>query len=547
MSGIFSAFNTARGGMFAQQQAISTTSHNIANTNTEGYSRQRVNLQTTPVFFMPGVGAIGTGVDVESIIRIRDSYLDAQIRYETGILGQNQARKEVLEQVEMIFAEPSDTGLDTTMGIMWDSWQKLGKNPENSTAYTTVLENSLTFTDNLNHMYKQLEVLKNDSISIAGKKVLDMNSILGQVQSLNDQIFNTTIKGQIPNDLMDRRDLLMDQLSQTVDFTSTEDQFGRVTIESGGEILLDAANENKIPQEISVVRSVTIDDDNNTVQVTLIRGGDSIDGITNLTVSKEEYDASYSFLQEGAVVFNDPSWDGTDTSNGNLNFFSITHGELKGYQDTMKEVDSYQAQLDGLARSIAYAVNMVHTNNGETGSIPFFVGEGDTSDITKISAANITVNSAIQGDVRLINVGKELNGPEGDGERALAIAQLRNARLPVQDFMDDNAMNSVINDPDIYNVDTMTFKELSGGTTFENYYKDIISEIGISAQEADRMIENQDALTGQLTQRKYSISGVSIDEEVTNLIQYQHAYQANAKVISTLTTMLDTLINQMGV
>lgn len=543
MSGIFSTFNTAKSGMFAQQQAISTTGHNIANTNTEGYSRQRVNLQTTPSLFMQGVGAIGTGVDVESIIRIRDSYLDTQIRYETGVLGQYQARQEVLEQVEMIFAEPSDTGLNTTMGIMWDSWQELSKSPENSTTRTTVLENSLTFTDHLNHMYQQLETLKNDSIGIAGKKVLDMNSILKQVQSLNDQIFNAKIKGQIPNDLMDRRDLLMDQLSQIVDFTSTENQFGRVTIESGGETLLDAANENKITKEVSVVKSVEIDD-SDTVQITLLRGGDSIDGITNLTISKEEYDASYSFLQEGAVVFNDPSWEGTDISNGNLNLFSITHGELKGHQDMMKEIGDYQNQLDALARSIAYAVNTIHTNDGEEGSIAFFVGEGETEpfDITQINAGNITVNHAIQEDVRLINAGKELNAPEGDGERALAIAQLRNTRLPVQDFMDDSAMDSIP-----YNPDTMTFEESPKGTTFETYYKDSVSKIGISAQEAVRMIENQGALTGQLTQRKYSISGVSIDEEVTNLIQYQHAYQANAKVISTLTTMLDTLINQMGV
>lgn len=552
MSGIFSTFNTAKRGIFAQQHAINTTSHNVSNAGTEGYSRQRVQLETTPGFSMPGIGMVGTGVQVSMITRIRDSYLDAQIRYESSIAGQYKARQEVLEQVEMIFLEPSDAGLNTILGRMWDSWQELGKSPENSNARTIVRDNAVTFTDNLNHMYDQLDTLKNDTINLAEKKALDIHSVLDQVKSLNEQIYKVVIKGDKPNDLMDKRDLLMDQLSEIVDYKATEDQYGRVTIESGGKTLLGTVRGNEIPQEISVVRKIEIEGDN--VQVTLVRGGDSINGVTTLSMTKDQYENNYSFLKEGNVVFNANAkdWDGSleNSSSAKLGSFDMAHGELRGYQAIIQEVEKYQGELDGLARAVAYAVNTLHQDNGEEldGHIAFFVGEGNSADLSNISAKNITVNKDIIDDVRLINTGKSIDSEAGDGERALAIAQLRNARLPVQDFIDaseeslEKTMGSIT-----YDKEKMQFENKSGDTTFESYFKDMTAKLGISAQQANRMVDNQYALTSQLLQRRDSISGVSLDEEIANLVQFQHAYAANSKVISTLTMMLDTLINGMGI
>ena len=542
MSGIFSTMNTARRGMFAQQQAINTTSHNIANANTEGFSRQRVHMVTTPGFLMPNVGVVGTGVDISDVARIRDAYLDVQIRYESSIAGQYLARQEILEQVEMVFMEPSKTGLNTTMGRMWDAWQELAKSPESSNARTIVRDSSKTFTENLNHLYLQLDTLKSDSISLTEKKVLDTHSMLDQIKSLNDQIFKIVIKGDKPNDLLDKRDLLMDELSSIVDFTSREDQYGRVIIKSGGETILGTDKGNEIPLEMSVVRS--IETDGADVTITLIRGGDSINGVTTLSVSQADYNNSYSFMKEGIVIFNDQSWnnehDGLFASNSKL--FDMTYGELKGYQTVSAEVALYQEQMDGLARAVAYAVNTVHTDN-ETTSIPFFVGGDGTGDISGINAGNIKLNQVVE-DVKNMNAKKESSGPDGDGDRALAIAQLRSTRLPVHNFIDPAYSPTA---EIIYRSDEMRFENVSGGNTFEGYLKDVIAELGISSEKASRMVENQETLRGQLLQRRYSISGVSLDEEVANLIQFQHAYQANANVISTLTTMLDTIINRMGV
>ncbi|HOB19800.1 MAG TPA: flagellar hook-associated protein FlgK [Candidatus Atribacteria bacterium] len=539
MSGIFSTFNIAKRGLFAQQNAVSTTSHNIANANTEGYSRQRVHFETTPAHFKTGVGVIGTGVDIASINRIRDAYLDTQVRYETGILGRYNARQEILEQVEMVFMEPSESGLSTVMGKMWDAWQELSKSPESSYARAIVRDQALTFTDSLNHMYEQLETLKSDSINLTEKKVLDAHSIIDQIKSLNDQISRVVIKGETPNDLMDRRDLLLDQLSVIVDFKTTEDKFGRISIESGGIKLLSAAEGDETAVELSVVRSAVMNGDGS-VTVTLARGGDSINGVIVLTMTEEEY-RNHSFLKDGAVVFNDKAWDGKDLSG--LEPFKMSNGELLGYQSMSDEISMYQDQLNGLARALAYAVNTIHTDSGSHG-VPFFVGDGGSSDLSEITAGNITINQAIIDNPKNINTATLPGNPEGDGGRALAIAQLRSVRLPVQDFIDDpDAAAASIT----YNNDTMSFENVSGGGTFEGYYKDMIAKLGISSQQAVRMVENQETLTGQLLQRRYSVSGVSIDEEVANLILFQHAYQANANVIYTLNAMLDTLINRMGV
>ena len=302
MSGIFLTMNTAKSGLFAQQQAVSTTGHNIANANTEGYSRQRVELITTPGHRIPNVGMVGTGVDISTIARVRDSYLDVQIRYETAISGQYQARKEILDQIQMAFLEPGENGLSKVMGQMWDAWQQLGNTPEGtSSARTIVRDNSLSFTDNLNHLYRQLETLKSDTINLEEKKVLDIHSTLDQIRSLNDQIFKITITGERPNDLQDKRDMLMDELSQIIDFTSTEDEHGRVSIQCGGETVLGTEKGKEIPWEMSVVRNVeaaTDADGNAGYTITLVRSGNSIGGVETLFLKEAEYNDSYSFLRK---------------------------------------------------------------------------------------------------------------------------------------------------------------------------------------------------------------------------------------------------------
>lgn len=521
MSGLFQTFNVAKSGMQVQQTAINTTSHNIANASTEGYSRQRVNLSTTIPNNLPGIGQVGTGVEIDSIIRTRDGFLDSQVRYENSINGKFESSQMILDQVEIIFLEPSDTGLNTVMNEMWTTWQELSKSPENSNARTVVAQNALTFTDTLNHMMIQLDAIVEDTVSLSESKVYDMNAILSQINTLNDQICRAKLKDIIPNDLMDERDLQLDKLSKIININCQTTKLGsiEISLKETGEILLDS-NSKVMPEiNISVIRDVQ-PDGAGAFTVTVAKNG-NIDEVITF--------ASSTTFRKGDIICVDPN---TWETNPELTKPNLISGELLGQMESIDVVMKYQDKLNRLAESLVTSINIVHSDNC-SGANFFSTSDGSV----EINARNVTVNTAILDDIQLINAGRTQTSPAGDGSRALAIAQLRNATF---------VMNDIAYFANNYDEVTMRISSTSAGTSFDNYYKDIVAKVGIDVQKADKGTENQGNLLLQLEQRRESISGVSIDEEVANLIQLQTAYQANARVMNTITEMLDTLINRLG-
>jgi len=531
MSGIFQTFNVAKLGMQVQQNAVNTTSHNISNANTEGFSRQRVNLQTTQPFSYAGIGQFGTGVEVVSITRTRDEFLDSQIRFENSIEGRYKAGESALEQVEMVFLEPSDTGLNSVLDAFWNSWQELSKTPENSNAKTIVAQSAVTFCDAANHMDGQMETLKADLATLQTSKVYDANVLVGQINDMNDQIYRVKIKGLEPNDLMDRRDLLVDRLSTIVNIETSLDENGSMEItnrETGG-ILLDSNPKQPAEHEMSAVQSVEYveGDIDGEYHLTVARKGDSSDTYTIKT--------NVADYAQGDVVFTDPEEDWDDGVVA-LTRPDLQEGALAGNSLAIEDITAYKGKLDSLVNGIAKTVNKIHNpDSGEAdddiSTMDFFLTKDGANDF---SADNISVNPDILDDTNLVQAGEASDSPAGDGSRALAIAQLRNGRFDMTDIETDVAG---------YDAGDMSITTNPAGTTFDSFYKDIVATIGIDTQDARRGSENQEILLLQLNQRKDSISGVSIDEEVASLIQYQTAYQANARVMSTLSQMLDTLIN----
>lgn len=480
MGGIFSSFNAANKGLIAQQTALQTVIHNISNANTEGFSRQRVDLKADRASNYTGVGQLGTGVKMESIVRLVDDYVSKQIRQENGTLEQYTTKAQVLDQLEVIFNEPSKTGLNFNLGEMFDSWQELSSNPENLSSKTIVVEKSKTMTDTLKHMASQTDSLIAETKGQIEKNVQDMNSIIKQLDSLNKQIFNISLKDQIPNDLLDQRDLLLRDLSATADFKADFDTYGRVAISFNRE-------------------------DSGFVEVL------NTEGAKNVNINIDDSSISISVGEDKIAI-------------------TVSSGQIKGNTEAIEELKSRRAELNNFAKTMADAINTVHTGADPANDL-FFTFEGGEFD-----AATIQVNDKIQEDNSLVRTGKASDSPEGDGSRALAIARLRNTKLSFQE-------GATIE----YDIDTMTIKNQQGGITIEGAYSDIVTKVGISKEHADNMVSNQGVLLDQLEQRRESTSGVSIDEEVTNLIKYQKSYEANARVISVLSEMLDTLINRTGV
>ncbi len=445
--------------LMAQQLSLNLTGHNIANVNTPGFSRQSSIMEANIPMVLP-FGSVGTGVDVGDIRRIRSLFLDQQFRSESHKLGKWRFLNQTWSQVESIYNEPEETGLSALMDKFWNSWQDLANNPESESARVAVREQASILVNSFHHLSTQLRDLRESLDADINTMVQQTNNMAAQIADLNQSIASAELTGNTANDLRDRRDYLVDQLSRYVNVGVLEQSNGSYTVFLGGMAL--------------------------------------VDGSTSLQIGTETQSG-------GASVTTRIFFQGTG--------IDIEHsgGELEGIleaRDTI--VVERQAEMDLLARELVVAVNEIHRAGyglgGDT-DIDFF--DPDTT-----GAADIELNSLILQDVNYIAA--SLNGEIGDNSNALALASLR---------------------------ETLILK--NGQATFNEYYSSVIGKIGIKAQEAQNLEQNQLALMFQIENARQSTSGVSLDEEMANMIRYQHAFEAAARVISAMDSALDTIINRM--
>lgn len=607
MTGLFSTFNIAKRGIGSQQKCIDVTSHNVSNVNTEGYSRQRAKIETSRPQSLSSLsstaepGQLGTGSEIQAIERVRDTFLDYQIRNETSLTGKYIQRERFLGEIEGIFNEPSDTGISSLIGKFFDSWQQLSKQPQSSNARTVVAQQTLALTDTLNHTYGQLKKLKTNAQNLIKNSVSEINSTLNQIDQVNKEIKGVKATGNNPNDLMDKRDNLLDSLSTKFGITVDKNRFEAIDLRPSdiGKMKspnLVNADENMKSARFSFITGIEKDINDpsgTTYKLTYYKFGnmDSEENKQSL-ILKDVSPDQLRTLEEGRVLWASSNGvatkaDGFEIKNGSiisaseLVSFEPQSGELNGIMSIQNDINNYMKELDRLARSIAFSVNAVHSglssaddNNGVPNRdyMPLFVNStaikyGTNYEITnlddtlrgesEISAENITVNKAILEDVMKIKTrthdnnysyaSENFEDGESDGERALAIAQLRNTLLLVQNF--DTSIKSR---KDLFNLSKggailgengLKIENNINGMTIDGYFKDTIDRLGVQSQEATRVVDNQSALLHQLNTNKQEKSGVSLDEEMANLVQFQHAYNANAKVISTVDELLDVIIN----
>lgn len=459
--------------MTAAQTALQTTSHNVSNMNTPGYSRQRVNIEAANPYSLPGVGQLGTGVRMSGVVRVVDDYVTKQIQDESSSYSRYATKSDALAQLEMVFDEPSETGLSNRLSRFYSAWNYLGANPELATAKTMVSQESQTLTDTISQMANQLEGLEGDTLHTIDKNVLDFNEKVEQLSTLNKQIFNVVIKGQSPNDLLDQRDRLTTDLAIIADVEITYDKFQGVSLKLDGSDLLKGDTINKL----------------------VMKSGDS----------------------KGQIAVLD--------TEGNEKAISVKNGSIKGAQEALAIIQDKKVELNQLAYSFATAVNTVH------GKEFFTVSQTD-------AAKTIKVNADIKADTSLINAGHNLEKVvSGDGSRATAISALATTNLNY--FQADFAAE--------YSKETMRFTPQSSGTTTNGAYNNMITSVGIIKQQADNVVASQAEVLGFLEDRRGSISGVNMNEEVVDMMKFQSAFQANARIISVIDEMLDTLINRTGV
>ena len=516
MSGLFSTFNIAKRGMSVQQKSIDVTSHNIANSNTVGYSRQRAKIETSSPFGGTSMGSsiqagqLGTGAQIQAIERVRDNFLDYQVRGENAILGKYDMRNNYLYEVESVFNEPSDTGLSTLMGTFFDSFQELSKQPNSSNSRTVVAQQSAALADALNATYTKLDGLQNNTQDMLKSIVTEVNSTLVQLDRVNQEIISVTVSGNQPNDLMDKRDLLLDELSYKFGIQVDKREFNGIDIkptETGSmkAALLVNSRPNGDATRFSYVTNVELDKNDlsgRTYTVTYYKKGDmdseankqtlKVSGIT-AEQAKEIKDNRIIWADiNGQAVRGDgyPIRDGDTISYSELMVFKPETGSVSGLVSVQKDIEDYMDQLNKLAKSLAFSVNAIHSgienpfnNTGEIDKdyLPFFVNKdiakyrsnGLLSNLDEtlygeeeITAKNISMNKEILEDVMKIKTKthddlfaytheNNIDG-DSDGARALSIAQLRDSLIRIQDINE-----TVISRGDM-------FDKFKGGSTLSN-------------------------------------------------------------------------------
>ncbi len=468
---------TARRALEAQQTALQVTAHNIANANTPGYSRQVMAMLPTAPYTVPtlsrsvGAGQVGTGVSVSDISRVRDAFLDAQMRDVQNTIGDMEARRDALQEVEIIFNEPSESGLHSVMDAFWQSLQDLANNPESPSVRSAVQQAGENLASAFRTTYRQLTDLRDNIDSVIRARVSEINDIAKEIAQVNGEIANVTAVGDKPNDLLDKRDALLEKLSKYVDVTIQPEQNGAISVFVNGMAVA------------------------------------SPFGYSAIQITNDPANHNYAAL----------SWPTTPPTPAQLK-----SGELNGLltvRDSL--VDDYLGQLDNTAASLATSINAIQTTGyGLPGTTPpppdFFTAQGGGP----INAANVEVNPAMTlADIAAAaNNGSPTPDNPGDGSNALKMAAVKSQ-------------------PDAVYL---------GGFSPDDYFRALIGKVGLETGETTRMADGQGLLAKQIENQRDAFSGVSLDEEMVNMMRYQYAYQAAAKLISVTDDMLDTLINRLG-
>ncbi|KTE92026.1 flagellar biosynthesis protein FlgK [Desulfitobacterium hafniense] len=578
MRSTFAGLELARRALESQQIALDTTGHNISNANTTGYTRQVVNLQATLPDSIPGMGhylSVGTGVTVQSIERARDIFIDRQFRWENSKHEYWAARENTLAKIEGLLNEPSDNSLSNDLSQFWNAWSDLSKNPENLGARSVVLERAATLVDTFHHIDQQITELQKSLDSSVRVQIGQINMYAKQIQELNLQIKKVQVSGDNPNDLLDKRDALVDELSKLVNVRVVESRDPTFTDREVNVFKLYIGNDKTANQ-------ILVDDTKSYQLETPAAAGADGEPFAEVKWGAGHPLAGASVdLGEGSgelqasILLRGSGFD-YDTANGDT--------KANAHLAYLRE------QYNELARGIAEAVNAIHRtgiNKDNNSGLDFF----DTG-AEPVTAANIKVNVDLINDPWQIATGKNTFG---DGEIAKAINSLSSgwtgltglaltktdgktilidpntgdetsdpsigrsvvwASATDTPLLDPDTGDPILIDPATGDVTTDTaigkpvvwapLPPLSA-SSFGDYYGAALAELGVDVQQATRMKEGQAVLVTHMYNQRESVVGVNMDEEITNLVKFQKSYTAAARIVTMLDSMLDTIVNGMGV
>lgn len=497
----FFGFYTAHRALLASQMALNTVNHNISNANTPGYSRQRISLEPFDAYASPiqlgqdmRTGQVGQGVQVVDINRIRDGFIDGQYRAESGIQGYNASFRDALQQLEGVAAEPSKSAINGSIQAFFDAAQELSINPQSQAVRADFIQHAIDVLTVFQQEANQLATLQRNLVgdpAVPGSfqtsqlaiHVTDVNNKLAELARYNQEILTVKASGASPNDLMDMRDKTLDELAKLVDIDTQETVNGQVAVSIAGQLM--------------------------------VRGGTVVDTLHVVANAGPVPDPN----REPALVRTVGS--AVDILNVGAN--PVQYGVMKGIVDaagrsaTQTTVRGTLEDIDNLLNTIATQVNALQTTGRDlAGNVPaaeplFTLAAG-----ASLSIFRYGVNTNIINDPSLVAAAEGPPTPwlgAGDGSNALAMAQLR-----------DGAYAAL------------------GNTGFVEFYNGVVSSLGIDARTYENRSDAQDAVVLALDQRRQSISGVSQDEELVDLIRYQRGFEASSKAMQVFNEVTMTIL-----
>ena len=624
MGSTFSGIELGKRSIMAHTDAITTAGHNISNANTEGYSRQRVQIKEFDPLYKPDLeraerpGLIGQGVDVQSINRIRDELLDQRIVGQANQESYWDTRSKYYTMIEQIYNEPDDISIRSNMDKFWESWQELSIHPESRAARQAVVTRAETLTDSIKQRWEGLDGIGKLIDGDIEATVKQVNSLSKQIAAVNDEIVRTRAMGDNPNDLLDRRDLLVDKLSQLINISTDQRDSDEFMVHVDGRVLVQGSVSRQIDLEpryddtgfsklvwadtrndavfkggslgaLVELRDVDVRNEIQSLNTMTMNFADLVNDVHRNAVGANHVTGLDFFVQhpfvENANGNFDRDGDGTlDSSfvfrftgknaldmqqqvgiegvmtlsgtNGNVQipYFHTDTVEtvIARINDSTSEVKAYLDKNNHLVLKATTAQDMsnpdfvirhvedsgyflagyagVLNDSGAAGAYDFgrsdavnALAGGSQFALAPVvnPSAYIEVNAEIRNDVMSVAAGYEDaagNSPSGDGRAAVEIAAIRNTSVMV-----------------------------GGMRTFDDYFADTVTNVGLKGEQAETNLITQNSIMDDLRTLRDSISGVNIDEELAEIMKFQHGYNAAAKFITVWDSLVDTVINRLGV
>ena len=616
MANSFAGIEIGKRSLMAHSTQIQTAGHNISNADTEGYSRQRVIVKSFEPIYRPDLeramvpGQIGQGCDVESINRIKDELLESRIVEQKNVESYWETRDKYYSMIESVYNEPNDVSVRTNMDKFWQGWQELSTYPESDAARLAVVVRGQTLTNSIQQQYKSLRGIGDQINGDIEAVVKQVNDLSRQIASVNGEIVRSKGLGDNPNDLMDRRDLLVEKLSSLINVTVTQKDPDEFMVHTDGQIIvqgslarqietvgqldnngygklmwsdtkLDAEfhggtlgalvelRDKDIRTEIQSLNTMALNfadlvndvhrnaiGKNNTTGLDFFvqhdfvenvngnydRNGDGVEDTsyifrmtgTNALKMQEQIGLSGTMTINGASGNIDVAYFSTDTVEDVINRINDSNGEVKAYLDrnsclVLKATSSkgmenpdfvirhvedsgmfltgYSGILQGSGADNAYDFNRAN-------AVDVLAGAQFSVSPVLNPSAYIEVNGLIQNDVS--SVAAAFKNSQGfaepsDGRAAVEMAAIRNTKIMI-----------------------------GSQRTFDDYFADTITNVGLKGEQAQNQLATQNKIMGDLRDLRDSISGVNIDEELADIIKFQHGYNVAAKFISVQDELLDT-------